>query len=69
MTVFNQENVEDYYEIGDELGRYVMLFLWGGWACILKDGRGPLFFCYLFISVFGRFLTEMYLLSSGGALQ
>lgn len=21
MTVFNQENVEDYYEIGDELGR------------------------------------------------
>lgn len=26
MTVFNQENVEDYYEIGDELGRYVMIF-------------------------------------------
>ncbi len=26
MAVFNQENVEDYYEIGDELGRYVMAF-------------------------------------------
>lgn len=24
MTVFNQENVEDYYEIGEELGRYVV---------------------------------------------
>lgn len=25
MTIFNQENVEDYYEIGDELGRWVLL--------------------------------------------
>lgn len=24
MTVFNQENVEEFYEIGDELGRYVL---------------------------------------------
>lgn len=27
MTVFNQENVEHYYEIGGELGRYVMGFI------------------------------------------
>ncbi|KAI4871427.1 hypothetical protein NFI96_013053 [Prochilodus magdalenae] len=26
MTVFNQENVEDYYEIGDELGRLAACF-------------------------------------------
>lgn len=26
MTTFNQENVEDHYEIGDELGRYGTVF-------------------------------------------
>lgn len=35
MTVFNQENVEDYYEIGDELGRYVMFLSRFGVFCLM----------------------------------
>lgn len=47
MTVFRQENVDDYYDTGEELGRYGAggvgcrkLKAFGWWECIILRVAG-----------------------------
>lgn len=43
MTVFRQENVDDYYDTGEELGRYrrfLEALATGLWECIMLGAVG-----------------------------